>query len=160
MSQDLTGNSSDHAVTHSPTRDSICALEAALSQNKAASDEALSKCILTHTFSDRTYARQLYIPAGTVVVGKIHKHAHLNIVSRGRVHVATEFGFDVIDAMDAPVTFSSVPGTKRAVYAETDVYWTTIHVTNKTNLKEIEAEIIAESFDDLLLPNSTERCLP
>ncbi len=160
MSQDLTGNSCDSDITHSPTRDSICALEVALSQDKAASEEALSKCILTHTFSDGSYARQMLIPAGTIVVGKIHKHAHLNIVSRGRVHVATEFGFDVIDAINNPVTFSSIPGTKRAVYAETDVYWTTIHLTTKTDLKEIEAEIIAESFDDLLLPNSTERYLP
>lgn len=49
----------------------------------------------------------------------------------------------------APVTFVSSPGTKRVVYALWHTIWTTIHVTDKTDLAEIEEEIIAPSYDDL-----------
>jgi hypothetical protein len=38
------------------------------------------------------YAREILLPAETFIVGKIHKHAHLNIVTRGRCTVVTEFG--------------------------------------------------------------------
>ncbi|NBR01299.1 MAG: hypothetical protein EBT97_12810, partial [Actinobacteria bacterium] len=43
---------------------------------------------LWHAFAPGAYARTIFIPAGTLVVGKIHKHAHLNILIRGRVSVA------------------------------------------------------------------------
>ena len=42
----------------------------------------------------------------------------------------------------------SEPGTKRAVVAETDAVWTTIHLTNETDLAKIESEVIAASFEE------------
>jgi hypothetical protein len=42
----------------------------------------------------------------------------------------------------------SEPGTKRAVYAETDVVWTTIHPTEETDLEKIEEEVIAKTFQE------------
>jgi hypothetical protein len=86
------------------------------------------------------------IPAGTVIVGKIHKHAHLNILSQGTVCVMTETEGD--RQLTGPLTMVSPPGTKRAVYAITDAVWTTIHLTNSTDLEEIEAEVIAPTFED------------
>jgi hypothetical protein len=86
------------------------------------------------------------IPAGTVIVGKIHKHAHLNILSQGTVCVMTETEGD--RQLTGPLTMVSPPGTKRAVYAVTDAVWTTIHLTNSTDLEEIEAEVIAPTFED------------
>jgi quercetin dioxygenase-like cupin family protein len=102
---------------------------------------------VTHHFAPGQYARQMDIPAGTVIIGKIHKHAHVNVISKGTGYVATEFGKQ---AYAAPMTFISEPGTKRAVYAETDTVWTTVHVTNETDLVKIEDEIIAPSYDALL----------
>ena len=46
---------------------------------------------------------------------------------------------------------SSLPGTKRAVYAHPDVVWTTIHLTNETDLDKIEAEVIAPTYQDYQL---------
>lgn len=107
------------------------------------------ECPLKHHFAPGTYGREIFLPAGSFVVGKIHKHAHLNIVSRGRCTVATEFGVVDIDATQSPVTFTSEAGTKRALYVHEDTVWTTIHLTNSTDLAEIEREIIAPTFDDL-----------
>jgi hypothetical protein len=69
--------------------------------------------------------RQMLIPKDSIIVGKIHKHAHLNQISYGHVRVMTEFGPMEIKG---PHTFTSEPGTKRVVYAIEDTLWTTFHL--------------------------------
>lgn len=100
-------------------------------------------CPLKHHFAPGVYAREIFIPAGTVIIGKIHKHAHVNIISQGSASVMTEFGEMKIEA---PCTFISQPGTKRAVLAITDVIWTTVHPTDETDLAKIEDEVIAKDY--------------
>lgn len=96
-------------------------------------------CPVTHHYAPGLYARELFIPAGVVIVGKTHRHAHLNIISKGRIRVVSEFGArEVI----APCSFISEPGIKRAGYALEDTVWTTLHPTDKTDLAAIEAEVI------------------
>lgn len=103
---------------------------------------------LKHTFDPAgAYARELLLPALSLVVGKVHVHAHLNIVSRGLCRVWTTEGEKLIDAREKPITFISEPGTKRVVFALEDTYWTTVHLTEKTDLKEIEDEIIVPESD-------------
>ncbi len=106
-------------------------------------------CPLTHTFAPGMYAREILLPADIFIVGKIHKHAHLNIVTRGLVTVVTEFGRRLIDARERPVTFTSDAGTKRALYVHEETVWTTIHAVHSTDLAEIEREIIAPDFQEL-----------
>lgn len=101
-------------------------------------------CPLTHTFADGVYVREIFIPAGVLLVGKIHKHSHANFISKGRVSVRTQDG---VEELIGPCTMVSEAGTKRIVYTHEDTVWTTIHVTNKTDLAEIEAEIIVEDFE-------------
>lgn len=101
---------------------------------------------LQHTFAPGAYGRTILLPKGAVVVGKIHKHAHLNIVSKGRVSVVTEFGrMDII----GPHVFTSQPGTKRALVVHEECIWTTVHLTDETDLSKIEDEIIAKTYDEL-----------
>jgi hypothetical protein len=95
------------------------------------------------------YAREIFLPAETFIVGKIHKHAHLNIVTRGRCTVVTEFGRLEIDATNGPVTFTSDAGAKRALYVHENTVWTTIHAVESTDLAEIEREIIAPGYPEL-----------
>lgn len=107
------------------------------------------ECPLKHTFAPGMYAREIFLPAETFIVGKIHKHAHLNIVTRGRCTVVTEFGRREVDASAGPVTFTSDAGAKRALYVHEDTVWTTIHAVNSTDLAEIEREIIAPDYPEL-----------
>jgi hypothetical protein len=104
------------------------------------------ECPLQHVFAPGVYARTIFIPKGGVLVGKIHKHRHINILSQGSVLVTTEFGGS--ERLIGPLTMVSEPGTKRAVYAETDVVWTTIHPTNETDLDKIEVEVIAKTYKE------------
>lgn len=98
---------------------------------------------LTHHFAPGCYGREIFMPAGSTVVGKIHKHAHLNVLLEGRVTVATPTGKETFDA---PRVWVSEPGTKRAVYNHTDVRWITFHPTDETDLEKIEEHVIAPSF--------------
>jgi hypothetical protein len=115
-------------------------------QNELMSMEQVD-CPVTHHFAPSVYAREIFMPAGAVVVGKIHKHAHLNIISKGKVIVSTEFGKN---ELVAPCTFVSEAGTKRAVYIVEDCIWTTIHPTEETDLAKIEDHVIAKDYESLL----------
>lgn len=105
-------------------------------------------CPLKHHFAPGLYGREIVLPKGSLVVGKIHKHAHLNTISQGHVTVYTEFG---AHELRAPLTFTSKVGTKRVVLAHEDTVWTTYHVTDETDLEKIEEYVIAKSYDDPLL---------
>lgn len=100
---------------------------------------------LTHRFADGVYAREMLIPAGHLIIGKIHRYGHLNLISKGHVAVLTEFG---VEEFTGPVTFISQPGTKRVVFAYEDTVWTTFHGTKRTTPEEVEEDIICKSFDE------------
>jgi len=124
-------------------REKILHLEACLKDYVRKTPEAAPDLPLRHTFAPGAYARQIFIPEGSLVVGKIHKHAHLNLLMLGQAVVATEDG---IVTYTAPYVFTSLPGTKRVVVAVHDVIWVTVHLTEQTDLAKIEEEIIAPSY--------------
>lgn len=103
---------------------------------------------LRHIFVDGVYARELFIPAGTCAVGKIHKLNHLSTVL-GDISVLTAEGerFRIRHGE----FFASPAGTKRAVYAHADTWWTTFHPnpSNTRDLAALEAELIVPSFEAL-----------
>lgn len=100
---------------------------------------------LRHYFVLGLYAREVDIKAGTLMVSKIHKTEHLFILSKGSLSVLTENG---VVKLTAPHTMITKPGTRRVAYAHDDSVVTTFHVTNKTDLAEIEADIIAAVPDN------------
>ena len=90
------------------------------------------------------YAREMLIPAGTLITGKVKKHEHLSIISAGVVTEVTTAG---VQRLKAPYTMVSQPGTKRIVLAHTDTVWVTIHATKETELSKIEEELIMQGRD-------------
>ena len=110
-------------------------------------DVGPAACPVQHHFAPGAYGREMTLPAGLVVVGKIHKHAHINVISKGRVQVFTEQ--EGVLELAAPCTFVSSPGTKRVVHVLEETVWTTVHVTDKTDLAEIEREVIATDFSEV-----------
>ena len=123
----------------------------------------LDDCTLKHYFTPKdkkygccTYAREMMIPKGTLIIGKIHRHQHLNFITKGKVKVFTEFG---AKSLEAPCTFVSEVGLKRAVYAEEDTLWTTVHLTEFTeevDLDKIEQEVISPTYEEMNLIDSSE----
>lgn len=130
--------------------------------DSGATQSILKECTLKHYFTPKdkkygcsTYAREIFLPKGSFVIGKIHRHQHLNFISKGKVKVFTEFGEKYFEA---PCTFVSEVGLKRAVYAEEDTIWTTIHLTefeNESDLEKIEDEVISPTYDEINFISST-----
>lgn len=104
-------------------------------------------CPVKHHFAKGVYAREMFIPKGTVLVGKIHKHTNLNIMSAGELSVLTDEG---IKRVKAPFTVISPPGVKRIAYAHEDTVWTTVHGTEETDIEKIEQQFIAQSEQEFL----------
>lgn len=108
-----------------------------------------------HYFAQGTYTRELHIPEGTVLTGKIHKHSCINILSKGKIKVVTDEGtYDI----EAPYTFVSGPGVKKAGFALEDSVWINVHPWNgEDDLEELERRVIIPSYEAL---ESEMRLLP
>jgi hypothetical protein len=101
---------------------------------------------ITHRFSYGVYAREMQVPKGMLIVGKIHKRQNLNILSAGEASVLS---IDGIIRVKAPYTFVAGEGVKRVIYTHEDTVWTTIHGTHETDIEKIEEEFIAKSYEEL-----------
>lgn len=113
-------------------------------------------CKITHYFAPGVYAREMWMPKDCLITGKIHVTEHLNVLSQGKVSVSNS-GESIL--MEAPYTFVSPAGTKRAIYAHEDSTWTTIHATDLKDPVMIEQEIIADNFKVLDMRLDYERFL-
>lgn len=100
-----------------------------------------------HHFSLGIYARELYIPKGVVLTGKIHKFEQLNILAKGRMKVLID---NVVKEVEAPFIVVSPAGTKRIAIALEDCIWLTIHGTHETDIDLIEKQFIAQDEKDYL----------
>jgi hypothetical protein len=116
-------------------------------------------CPVRWWFAPGIAAREMFIPAGTVLTGAVHKTEHLNIISAGHIVVTTDEGPKEIRA---PHTMTSKPGTKRAGMALQDTVWTTIHATDERDpdrlvemLTESKASELLGGRDNLQLQNTT-----
>ena len=126
--------------TRSYTKDQIIQLEETL--------KTLPQIVMEtkHHFSPGIYTRELFIPKGTVLTGKIHRYEVMNVLVSGTIKVTTDDG---IETLTGPMIFNSRAGTKKAAVSMTDVIWLNIHPTELTDLEEIEKEFIAPSFEAL-----------
>lgn len=131
-------------------RGKIFTLEDALLKTPGAIKGDSKEMPLKHTFADGVYVREIFIPKGTVLTGKLHRHSHPNFLMKGEVIVVTEHGGR--EHLKAPLSMISLAGTKRAIIALEDTVWVTVHVTNETDLEKIEGHVIAKTYDDLALP--------
>lgn len=78
-------------------------------------------CPVRHYFAPGLYAREISIPAGTVVTGAVHKTENLICVSLGRLRIVTDGGTKEVSAGE---TVTCKAGMKNAVYAIENSRWT------------------------------------
>ncbi len=125
-----------------PVRGQIVALETELLKHEQIELETL------HHYAHGTYTRELRIPKGCVITGKIHRHSCINILAKGKIRVVTEEDdYDI----EAPFTFVSGAGIKKAAYVLEDAVWINVHPWNGTdNLEQIEHEVIVPTYENLL----------
>ena len=100
---------------------------------------------LKHTFADGYYVREVNMPAGQIIITKIHKEEHPFFLMKGECSVLTEDGPKKIKAPYYDIT---KVGTKRIIYIHCDAKWVTVHATDLKDIDKIEEEVIAKDFDD------------
>lgn len=127
--------SSELVSKAAPTREQIIRLQEAMLPQKCEQPEP------THFFAPGMYLRELTVPAGMLLVGKTHRHAHFLVVTKGRAEVISEFGRTVVEPGYISV---SQAGVKRVVLALEDTQFITIHLnpSDTQDLAVVEAEHI------------------
>lgn len=128
-----------------PTREKIIQLQESMLPLQCEQPEP------NHFFAPGMYLRELTIPAGMLVVGKTHKHAHFLMVLKGRAEVVSEFGREIVTAGYIGV---SQPGVKRVVLAIEDTQFVTVH-TNQSDTQDLEI-IEAEHIEPEVLNLANE----
>lgn len=103
---------------------------------------------VSHTLIDGVYTRTLFIPARSLLVGKIHLKECVNIVAKGDISVLTETGMGRFKAGHVAV---SGPGIQKVGYAHEDTVFINVFRTDETSIEKIEAEIATEDTSCLLL---------
>lgn len=114
---------------------------------------------LRHFFADGCYVREIFMPAGAVVVGHIHKHEHVAI-SCGDYTIVDHSGRK---RMQGYQVFISQPGAKRCLVIHRDTVFTTIHRLRDPDQRDIETlerEYVARTAEEFerYLALESEQC--
>jgi hypothetical protein len=103
---------------------------------------------VVHTFAPGVYLRTITMKAGSFFVSKIHKTRHSFIFHYGDATIRREDGR--IERITGPqLPRMTEAGTQRALLMHADTRWTTIHVTNETDLAAVEAQVIAKDWAEI-----------
>jgi hypothetical protein len=112
-------------------------------------------CALMHRFAPGVYLREIHMPADTVVIGKVHKTEHFNILLQGACLIVHEDGRR--EELRAPLTFVSGAGVQKVLYIIEDMIWQTVHVTPETDMAKLE-ELIVEPCEWAVPQAITAEC--
>jgi hypothetical protein len=105
-----------------------------------------------HTFHGGMYCREVWRPAGVLVIGKVHKKEHFYVIMYGTVSITTDDG---VRSITGPCILNSMPGTKRAVYAETDALCVTFHRVDSSTIEDAETELVEADPNTMYLAGNT-----
>jgi hypothetical protein len=102
---------------------------------------------LKHSFSEGIYVREIFIPKGMFVIGKIHKLCHTFFLMKGKLRILTQDG---VKEIEAPFYGNADAGTKRVMIALEDTVFLNVH-PNPQNIKEmdkLEEQFVVSSYKE------------
>lgn len=98
------------------------------------------ECPLRHHFSPGLYLREIFMPADTVVIGRVHKTEHFNVLVQGACLIIHADGSR--EELRAPMVFVSKAGVQKTLYILEDMIWMTTHVTEETDLEKLDPMLV------------------
>tara|TARA_R110000803_G_C11856913_1_gene306639 strand:+ start:37 stop:648 length:612 start_codon:yes stop_codon:yes gene_type:complete len=137
-------------------RETVIKFEKAINNHESSLGNELHELNPTkHSFADGQYIREIYNPAGIILVTKIHSKTHPFFLMKGEMSIITEEGSERIKAPYQGITKA---GTKRVIYTHSECVFITVHRTDNLSVTDIENEVIASSFDEvnLTVPDTLE----
>ena len=103
------------------------------------------ECPVTHHFGPNLYIREIFIPADTFALGRVHKAETMNILLKGKM--AMLFNGEV-KLIEGPATFVTGHGRKLVLVIE-DCTFQNVYATDETDLDVIE-EMFIEKSNELI----------
>jgi len=95
--------------------------------------------MIVHHFSDGLYAKQMIIPADTMILKHMHSFSHLSILAAGKVAVMRG---DDAEIIAAPACIEIKEGLVHGVKALTDCVWFCIHATDEKDASKVDNVLI------------------
>jgi len=110
--------------------------------------------LLIHHFSPGIYIREIFMPAGMLVIGAQHKTRHFNVILKGRARV---FMDGKVHEIQAPCTIESGVDVRKVLLILEDMTWQTIHA-NPDDEKDVDVlENRLATFSERYLQKKAER---
>jgi hypothetical protein len=112
-------------------------------------EEAISKLPIQlepdirHHFAPGIYYREIHMPKGAFVLGKIHKTDHLNVISCGKAIVSMNGATPQL--VVGPCVIRSGAGVQKMLLILEDTVWATVH-TNDDN--ESDLDILEDRYTE------------
>jgi hypothetical protein len=103
------------------------------------------ECPVTHYHIDGVYCRSMFIPAGTLLTGKIHNKENISILAQGTIRITNG---ETSKFVGAPYIMVDKPGIKRMGYAETDCTFINVMRSDLTDIAELERELVSDTFEE------------
>lgn len=99
------------------------------------------ECPITHHFGGGIYLREMFAPAGTLLLGHEHKGDHMCVLLKGSMRI---FGDGIPCEITAPMIFMARAGRKFALTLE-DTVFANIHPTEETDPAKCEELFVTKS---------------
>lgn len=99
-----------------------------------------TECPLFHRFAPGIYLREIHMPADTIIVGKVHRTEHFNVLVKGACLIVHDDGSS--EELRAPMTFVSKAGVQKVLLILEDMIWMTVHPTDETDIPTLEATLV------------------
>jgi len=94
---------------------------------------------LTHRYTPGMYVREIFMPAGSIVVSRVHKCEHPYAVMQGRALVWME-ETGVVEVYGGQIGITK-PGARRVLFILEDCRWATFHATTETDLDKLQEQL-------------------
>lgn len=120
----------------------------ALEQIMLNSENRIELNQLRHFWSGDVYCRELFMPAGAVVVGRIHKFDHMEIMLSGKVTLSTNDGS--VEELSGYNVFEAQAGKKRVLYMHDDTMWLTFHSAPKADPDYLLDYLSCETYEQFI----------
>ena len=101
----------------------------------------------TETLHGGMYAREIFIPKGVMLTGKIHKFDHFDVMLSGDISVSTDTG--EIKRLSGYHMMSGSAGKKRIGFAHEDTHWITFHSAPEELGDKALDFLTCNTFDEL-----------
>jgi len=101
---------------------------------------------LKHSFSNGVYIREMFMPKGGLVIGKLYKISHTWFLLSGELEIATDEG---VEHYVGPCYVNAPEGTKRVLHAIEDSAFVNVYPNpdNITDISELEDILTCPSYE-------------